>query len=148
MLEPTDEPVVIPALLRAARGSYRRAIQLALAERGFDDVPRNGAFVISAVGNHGAPLADAVAGLGVSKQAASQLVDTLVLRGYVERSPDPNDRRRMNVTLTERGVGAADVIRDARISVDERLAAEISETEMRGLRAGLEALARIAHEHD
>ena len=43
----------------------------------------------------------------MSKQAAGQLVDTLVLRGYLDRSPDPEDRRRMTVTLTERGAMAA-----------------------------------------
>ena len=44
--------------------------------------------------------------LGVSKQAAGQLVDTLVLRGYLERSVDPEDRRRLTLTLTERGMAA------------------------------------------
>ena len=43
----------------------------------------------------------------MSKQAASQLLDTLVTRGYVRRSLDPVDRRRMIVTLTLRGAEAA-----------------------------------------
>ena len=32
---------------------------------------------------------------GVSKPAASKLIDTLVVRGYVERGTDPEDRRRL-----------------------------------------------------
>jgi DNA-binding MarR family transcriptional regulator len=145
-LEPRIDPdeVAIPALLRSARGSYGNAIRAGLAGAGFDDVPRNGAFVLGAVGNHGAPFADAVAGLGVSKQAASQLVDILVLRGYVERSADSADRRRMNVRLTERGQAAAAAIRSARLSVDELLATKLSEDEIRGLRRGLQTLTEIA----
>ena len=40
-------------------------------------------------------------------QAAGQLVDTLVMRGYLERQTDPDDRRRLVVRLTERGAEAA-----------------------------------------
>ena len=55
---------------------------------GYDDLPRNGAFVLGGMANHGAALGDLVKQLGVSKQAISQLIDTLVLRGYLERHPD------------------------------------------------------------
>ena len=48
--------------------------------------------------------------LGVSKQAASQLIDTLVLRGYLERRVDPEDRRRINIEATERGRAAGEAI--------------------------------------
>ena len=87
--------LVMPALLRGAREAYRVAVRSALAAGGYDDLPPNGAFVVGAVTNHGVPLADAVSGLRVSKQAASQLVDALVTRGYVERRPDEADRRRV-----------------------------------------------------
>jgi DNA-binding MarR family transcriptional regulator len=139
-----DAEIVIPALLRAARGSYGNAVRAQLARAGFDDMPRNGAFVLGAVGSHGAPFADAVAGLGASKQAASQLVDTLVLRGYVERSPDPIDRRRLNVTLTERGQAAAAAVDSAVRSIDGQLATKLSEQDIAALRRGLGALAEIA----
>ena len=38
-----------------------------------------------------------------SKQAMGQLVDALERAGYVERIPDPSDRRAKRVRLTERG---------------------------------------------
>ena len=142
--EEEEEEEGIPSLLRAARGSYGNAIRAQLALAGFDDLPRNGAFVLGAVGNHGAPMAEAVSTLGASKQAGSQLVDTLVLRGYVERSPDPDDRRRLNVNLTDRGLAAAQAILRGVRSVDRVLASKLSPAGMRGLRDGLEALAEIA----
>ncbi len=78
-----------------------------------DDLPPNGPFVIGAIARSSAPLGAIVRQLGGSKQAAGQLVDTLVIRGYLERSIDPDDRRRLIVRLTTRGEAAAKLIRSA-----------------------------------
>lgn len=125
-MAPADEipwyaDVSMPALLGAARRVYGDAIRANLATAGFDDMPRRGSFVLGAVANRGASLADAVAGLGTSKQAASQLVDALVMRGYLEREPDPEDRRRVRVTLTDRGRAAAGEVRAAVDATDAAL---------------------------
>jgi len=93
----------------------------ALGNAGYDDVPRNGLYVIGALAHSNAPLAQIIRELGVSKQAAGQLIDTLVLRGYLERSVDPGDRRRLIVMLTERGRAAADVQRSAMHAIDAEL---------------------------
>src|ERR1700753_3843995 len=94
------EDVSLPSLMREAREFYGAAVRQALADAGCDDVPRNGAFVLAGLNRSGSetrfsPQADVVASLGLSKQAASQLIDTLVLREYLERRIDPEDRRRM-----------------------------------------------------
>lgn len=145
----TDVPT--PALLRAARVAYGHAIRLALLKRGVDDLPRNGAFVIGGIGNRGQPLNSLIPQLGVTKQAASQLIDTLVLRGYITRAEDPDDRRRMNVALTERGREAAAAVRAGVESVDRELADRLGATGVEQLRAGLVALCdirdRIESEH-
>ena len=139
----TGEEIVIPALLRAARGSYSRAISESLAEAGFDDLPQNGPFVLGGMANFGGSAADMISGLGVSKQAASQLIDTLVLRGYLTRDLNPEDRRRMTIELTERGRAGAAAVRSGIQAIDAELAAMLTESELAGLRAGLVALARI-----
>jgi DNA-binding MarR family transcriptional regulator len=84
-----------------------------------------------------------IRGLGVTKQAASQLIDTLVLRGYLTRDINPDDRRRMTIALTDRGHGAAAAVRAGVESIDSGLARMISPVELKGLRAGLLALADI-----
>jgi DNA-binding MarR family transcriptional regulator len=139
----TDNPVIIPALLRAARGSYGQAVAASLHEAGFDDVPRNGPFVLGGMANRGWSASDMVAALEVTKQAASQLIDTLVVRGYLTREVNPDDRRRLTIDLTDRGRAAAAAVRAAVESVDFELAGMISPEEMAGLRAGLAALAEI-----
>ncbi|HUJ06625.1 MAG TPA: MarR family transcriptional regulator [Streptosporangiaceae bacterium] len=152
------DEIVIPALLRAARNSYGNAIRAGLAAAGFDDVPRNGPYVLGGMANRGGSAAGLVRELGVSKQAASQLIDTLVLRGYLVRDVDPQDRRRQTLEVTERGKAAAVTIRTAIEAVDAELAELISAQELAGLRAGLMALisikermedhARSGHSHD
>lgn len=133
----------IPALLRAARGSYGNTIAAQLADAGFEDLPRNGPFVLGGMANQGGSAVEMIRGLGVSRQAASQLIDTLVLRGYLSRQVNSDDRRRMDIELTDRGRAAAAVIASAIEDVDRRLAERISPAELAGLRAGLTALAEI-----
>jgi DNA-binding MarR family transcriptional regulator len=142
------DPSEIPAMLRGARGAYANTIGAMLASAGFEDLPRNGPFVLGGMGNHGGSAVDMIRGLGVSRQAASQLIDVLVLRGYLDRQINPDDRRRMDIELTERGRAAAVVIRAAVEQVDRRLTARISPAELDGLRAGLAALAAIKQESD
>ena len=141
------EDVALPTLMRMARGRYRADIRAALAEVGCDDVPRNGVFVLGAVAAGGAPLSEIIARLGISKQAAGVLVDTLVARDYVERTVDPDDRRRLRVALTERGAAAAEAVLDAVAGVDAALTARVGREHVAHTRATLIALIRDAGNH-
>jgi DNA-binding MarR family transcriptional regulator len=147
------EDVTVPQLMREARDVYRDAVVRALAAAGCDDVPRNGALVLADFDPNASDpkfnsQADVVASLGLTKQAASQLIDTLVLREYLERRNDPIDRRRMEVGLTERGRTAAIAIRTAIDDVEATLAQLITSDELRGLRAGLAAYREIRERSD
>ena len=79
-------------------------------------------------------------------QAISQLIDTLVLRGYLERHADAADRRRLTVELTERGRAAAAAVREGVLSVDDELLKRVSPADLDGLRAALFALIQIGDE--
>jgi DNA-binding MarR family transcriptional regulator len=138
-----SDPSDIPALLRGARGGYGNTIATMLADAGFEDLPRNGPFVVGGMANHEASAVDMIRGLGVSRQAASQLIDTLVLRGYLSRQINSDDRRRIDIELTERGRAAAGVVRAAVKKVDRQLTAMLSPDDLSGLRAGLAALAAL-----
>jgi DNA-binding MarR family transcriptional regulator len=81
--------------------------------------------------------------LGISKQAASQLIDTLVVRGYLERQTNAKDRRRVSIDVTDRGRAAAAVVRAGVQAIDEELAGLVLPAELAGLRAGLVALCDI-----
>lgn len=140
--------LVMPALLRHARTTYGGAMRRALDRAGFDDIPANGLYVIGglALGAGDVPLSALIQDLRISKQAAGQLVDTLVMRGYLERQVDNDDRRRLVLRLTERGAHAAAVQGKAREAVDAKLAARVSADDIDAARRVLSALIDIAIE--
>lgn len=143
--DPLDQ-IVIPALLRHARTTYARAMRSALDQAGYDDIPANGLYVIGAMAFGETALADIIRQLGVTKQAAGQLVDALVLRGYLTRDVDPDDRRRLTVALTERGQAAADTQARARDAIDAELVARVGADKVRHAREVLAALIDIGFE--
>ncbi|HEV3265114.1 MAG TPA: MarR family winged helix-turn-helix transcriptional regulator [Acidimicrobiales bacterium] len=132
-------------MLAAARRTYTTAIRTALVDAGFDDIPRSGGSLLGRIARSGHELRDVAGELAVSKQAASQLVDTLVTRGYVERRPDPDDRRRVTVGLTDRGRSAAAEIRQAVEGVDAELATKVSHQDLARARTVLGAIVEMGH---
>ena len=142
---PWYDQVALPALLRHARTAYGTAMRHALEQAGYDDIPGNGLYVIGgmAMGENGLPLGQLILELGVSKQAAGQLVDALVLRGYLERRVDEEDRRRLTVSLTERGQAAAMVQAEARARVDEALLASVGAESVAHTRRALAVLCQM-----
>jgi DNA-binding MarR family transcriptional regulator len=144
----SDELIAFTALLRGARLAYGDAIRIALIEAGLDDIPKNGIFVIGAISRTGAPLAEIIDSLGVSKQSAGQLVDTLALRGYIERTVDPGDRRRLTVKLTPRGREAAAITRAAVERIDAALLGKVGREHVTHARATLLVLIELARGKD
>jgi DNA-binding MarR family transcriptional regulator len=142
---PWYRDVVIPALLRHARTAYGQAMRRALGEAGYDDIPANGLYIIGglAMGDKGLPIGQLCRDLNVSKQAAGQLVDTLVLRGYLDRRTDEQDRRKLIVTLTERGRAAAAVQATARDAVDAELLAAVGPEDIERTKRSLAVLCQI-----
>lgn len=139
---PFFEEIALPVLLRHGRNTYGTAMRQALAEAGYDDIPGNGLYVIGglALDRSDIPLGQLIKELRLSKQAAGQLVDTLVTRGYLERAPDKEDRRKLTVTLTERGRAAAATQSAAREKVDAELLAAVGQEDLNRTRRTLAVL--------
>jgi DNA-binding MarR family transcriptional regulator len=138
--------IPLPALLRHARAAYGSAMRGALEHAGYTYIPKNGLYVIGglALGAGDVPLAVLIRDLRISKQAAGQLVDALVSRGYLDRTVDEQDRRRLVVTLTERGRAAAATQAAARERVDAALLAKVGQQCVDHTRVALAALAEMA----
>ena len=139
------EEVGLPVLLRHGRATYGAAMRKALAEAGYDDIPGNGLYLIGglALEREDIQLGQLIKELRVSKQAAGQLVDTLVSRGYLDRQMDKNDRRKLTVTLTERGRAAAAVQSEARQKVDSALLECVGQEDISRTRRTLAVLANM-----
>ena len=150
MTDTTDKPwhegIATPALLRHARNTYAEAMRSVLDAAGYDDVPGNGLYIIGglALGAGDLPLGQLIRELKISKQAAGQLVDALVLRGYLERTTDASDRRKLTVSLTQRGRAAAAVQNEGCNRIDALLTARVGSEVVAQMRLGLAGLIDIA----
>jgi DNA-binding MarR family transcriptional regulator len=145
---PWYEEVAVPALLRHARATYGTAMREALEAAGYDDIPANGLYVIGglAFGAGDVPLAKIIAELRMSKQAAGQLIDTLVARGYLSRAVDEADRRKLTIVLTERGRSAAEAQAEGRKKIDAALLAQVGQEDIRIMRRALAVLAHLGRQ--
>ncbi|TDE26971.1 MarR family winged helix-turn-helix transcriptional regulator [Actinomadura sp. 6K520] len=79
-----------------------------LAAQGHPDLRPTHGFVLQAVGPDGTTAVELGRSLGVTKQAAGKMVESLERMGYVARTADPSDARRRIVRLTARGVDCLD----------------------------------------
>lgn len=137
------EELVLPVLLGEGRAIYGREIRKEYGKAGFDDIPKLGPRLLGGIRRFGGAVgsvSDVARDFGVSKQAASKLIDTLVIRGYLERGTDPEDRRRLTLELTERGCEAAEVGREASDRIDRELEQAVGAEAIAQMRATVGAL--------
>ena len=115
-----DEAQALMASLLATSAALVDGIHAGVVARGYDDIRPTHGFAFVLLSHGGATVSELAGHLGVTKQAASQLVDELVGKGYVERRAHPDDARARLVVLSRRGwdctraaeAAAADTIRD------------------------------------
>ncbi|MGY0496901.1 MarR family winged helix-turn-helix transcriptional regulator [Nocardia sp. FBN12] len=93
----------LPLLLLAAAAEITQTVNARVAAAGFTDIRPAHGFAFVRMAPDGATIGEIAEHLGVTKQAASQLVDELVTKGYADRNPHPRDARARLITLTERG---------------------------------------------
>ncbi|MER5476652.1 MarR family transcriptional regulator [Streptomyces sp. NPDC002734] len=126
------------------------AFQLVLTEfvnrldaAGYDDLRPMHGLVFQALRGAGATSSELAETLGVTKQAAGQIVDDLEKRGYVERRPHPAGGRRKLVVLTARAQEHLAVAGRTLHGLEAELAARLQESGLRLPRAELAALVRV-----
>ena len=78
----------------------------ALVEAGYTDIRPTHGCVFRFVHEDGMRLTELASLAGITKQSAGEIVDDLVGLGYVERFPDPADRRAKLIRLTDQGRSA------------------------------------------
>ena len=141
--EPKVGPPLIGALLRVPFEVVRRRMLERLHEHGFDDLEAAHLNVLQYPGPQGMRPSELAARLGMSKQALNYLLGELERLGYLERQPDPDDRRSKRIALTPRCVSAIPVIRDAVREVEVAWAQQLGEKRFADLRELLLDLNRL-----
>ncbi|MET7653692.1 MarR family winged helix-turn-helix transcriptional regulator [Streptomyces sp. NPDC005486] len=135
-----SEALALTAVLLAAAGELTQRINDGVVARGFEARPAYG-FAFTRLAPGGATVTELGVHLGVTKQAASQLVEELVRKGFVERRPHPEDARARLIVLTERGWECTRAAEEAAAEVVRAWTDVLGEGEVRAL---CDQLARIA----
>jgi DNA-binding MarR family transcriptional regulator len=133
--------MALSAALLAAAGGLTQRIHEGVVARGFEGLRPAHGFAFARLAPDGATVTDLAAHLGMTKQAASQLVEELVRKGFAERRPHPVDARARLIVLTERGWDCTRAAEEAAAEAVRAWADVVGEGEVRALH-GL--LARVA----
>jgi DNA-binding MarR family transcriptional regulator len=90
-------------LLRDPFQEVVRRVGVGLADAGFDDLRPAHTAVFQHIEAGGSRLTDLAERAQITKQSMGYLIDYLEQRGYLERRPNPSDRRAALISLTDRG---------------------------------------------
>jgi DNA-binding MarR family transcriptional regulator len=138
----TDPPQRLPsnALLRTAYNAVSaRIFASVVSGADFADLrPSHGNAMEQLELEDGLRLTDLASRAGITAQSMGELVDDLEVKGYVERRPDPGDRRAKRIHLTDRGRKNARVAKRATADVEDHLAELLGQQRYRLLRRALE----------
>ena len=134
----TDVPHDLPstALLRTAYNVLAARIYSSVVSGAdFDDLrPSHGNVMEQLELEDGLRLIDLAARAGITAQSMGELVDDLEVKGYLERRPDPDDRRAKRIYLTERGRKNTRVAKQATADVENSLAGLLGQQRYQQLR--------------
>jgi DNA-binding MarR family transcriptional regulator len=97
-----SQPLVGFSLFRLAE-YFTNYFVAKLIQKGITDIRAAHVTVFRELGEGSPRITDMAVRAGITKQSMSALVEHLETRGYVERSPDPSDKRAQLVRLTKKG---------------------------------------------
>jgi DNA-binding MarR family transcriptional regulator len=137
-----DRPrVPLPGLLDVVKEAMLAEFRAELIETGYADIRPTHGCVFRFVREDGMRLTELASLGGITKQSAGELVDDLVDLGYVERIPDPADRRAKLICLTGRGREAQKAGFGLFAKIEERWAERYGRERFAELRELLEEVA-------
>jgi DNA-binding MarR family transcriptional regulator len=125
-------------LLRRVTRRYGAAVRLALDEAGHAQLPQQGFWAVNALEFRDRTAVELVDLMQITKQAVSQLIESLVSLEYVERHADPKDGRRVVLRLSDKGRAAASVIGAAAATVEHDMSRRLGKETLLELRRALE----------
>lgn len=120
------------------RTGYHRTmeyVQSRLEEMGFDDIRPAHMAIFQNLGPEGARIGELAERAKLTNQSVGYLVDYLEEHGYVERRPDPGNRRATLVCFTERGWDEADACARILGDLDEELIRRVGAGRLQQLQA-------------
>ena len=144
-LKREKEESFAPALSAASR-AMTATMMAKVASYGFNDVTPAFSSLMPLLDATGARPTTLAQRAGITKQAISQLVRELEVRGYVEQVPDSTDTRAKIVRLTKRGVALHAASAEVRLELQSVAVAKLGKSRVSRLRRDLLELAAALEE--
>ena len=139
-VEPGEGRRHLGVLLRGAFQGFLDELFARLAAEGFDDLRPAYSPVFQHLERGGTRIGVLAERAQMTNQSMGYLVDALERRGYVERRPDPGDRRAALVVITDRGREEIAAARRLIAEIEREWEQRIGSERMVALREALEAL--------
>ncbi|MEP6835335.1 MAG: MarR family winged helix-turn-helix transcriptional regulator [Gemmatimonas sp.] len=142
------EPAPSIPLARLLALAYRQLIDdlhVRLATTPYAEVRPTFGYVLLALREHPATGADIALLLGVTKQAASKLIDTMEHGGYLQRQPHQNDARAKTVAITAKGRKVLVTVESIYRDLEAEWARVTSRPRVESLRADLQKIVQVAN---
>lgn len=124
-------------LLGYAYHAFVQGLHARLAERGYLVLGASYGYVLRSLSDNPITASQLGEQLGITAQGAAKVVDEMVEAGYVERRPDPGDRRAKRLHLAPRGVEMFAEVRAFHAEFEQRLADELGPDQVAAVRAVL-----------
>ena len=134
--------------LMHTQGKIRRATHDLLSPMGVKGPGAPAMRLIGQACDDGLRLVDLAEGMMVSPAFIARIVDHLESDGFVERRPDPDDRRALRVVLTKAGAKIEAQVRPIMAEFSDDLLSALTKTEQAQLQDYLQRLAERADELD
>lgn len=144
-----EEPGESIALARLLAMGFRLAItglHERLAERGWDDVRPPYGFVLLALRTGPLTVTDVAGLMGMTKQAASQLVDAMEKSGYLVRSVSKSDRRQRVLLLSSKGETLLVAVEEIYAEIESEWAEMAGAADLRTTRDALTTIVLTAND--
>lgn len=123
--------------------SVQRELYASLSEQGFDDIQPRSGVVLAYLRRDGIRASELAQLSGQHKQVIGTLIDDLERLGYVERKPDPADRRAKLVHPTERGLLQMETATAIMRAIEERHARALGEQQYADFKGTLQRVAEL-----
>ena len=114
-----------------------------LHEAGYNDIRSAHSRVFEHLPAKGAQVARMAEAAQMTQQSMTELVEYLEKLGYLERLPDPSDRRAKLVRLTETGTRLSATGRQAMRRIDASWEARLGKDRMREMRSALSEVLEV-----
>ena len=136
----TQGQIPLPPLFNEAKNVVVDELHRRLEERGFGDIRSVHGCVFRFVPEDGMRLTTLADQAGLTKQAVGEIVDELQVAGYVDRLPDPADKRAKLIHLTPHGKACQAAALEIFLEIEAEWAERFGQERVAAMREVLEGI--------